>query len=764
MIRVRFGSRKNINAAEIPVSGIGARRRFPRDRKKKDGKKEFMGRKTDKKRGPLSSFPWKGKFKTNAEIKAYFSGDKIECFLCGKRFHALSGTHLRVIHGVSPDDYREMYGIPWGNGLIGMLSHEKRSISAKRLIAEGKIKPLAKGEPRLSSKSPDRRPHPECILTGLKKWHQADYEAAFDKMRTLKRPLRELCKNDPDLPSLTSFMQYMDANPEFAAKLQKFYDSQPYSFQSRIYHNSPRFRIDCERLRTEGMTQKEIAIKLAVSPSTVSRMLKDFDVKMGILRISYRKWRRRDFEAILERMRDQRRVFSDVCEDPDLPCLGTWLEYVKKHPEFKKKLQDVYHGMPYSIQSRVGNLSPRFYKDCERLRSEGMENREIADKLMVPIYHVRKALRGFDKKRGIVRPKPADHIRKDFEGILNRMRVQQRTLFDVCGDPDLPSDTSCRYHEKKHPEFAEKLREITLGLPYHLQVMTRDPSPRFSVDCHRLRAAGMSLKNIAKSLGAPLVAVKREFGSLGGKLTRPLQGGWSREAFETILVRIRERRLPLQEVCEDSDLPNITTWGRFVKTHPEFKEKLREVYHSLPYSFQARVYNYSPRFHVDCERLRADGMSIGKIAKTFKVSNKSVSRVLRDFDEKMGIVRPKRADLGRKDFEAILNRMRVQQRLLGDVCGDPDLPSHVTFGKYIKKHPELAEKLRETILGLPYPIQGKSRKFPPRIRIDCERLRAAGMSIANIQKALGVSQSTVTINLRDYNKRRARIKSGSPEN
>ncbi len=760
-----------ISAAENPVSGIGARRRFPRDRGRKDGRNDFMGRKTDKKRGPLSSFPWKGKFKTNAEVEAYFSGDKIQCLLCGKWFHALGGGHLQILHGVTADDYREMYGIPWEKGLIGSLNHEKRSINTKRLIgslnhekrsintkrliAEGKLKPLAKGEPYPYYRNPDQRPSPECVVAARKsRWRRADFEAILDKIRTLKCPMRELCKNDPHLPSLLLFRKYMNAHPEFAAKLEEIYHSQPYSFQAKVRNFSPRFRIDCERLRADGLTMENIAIKLGVSTSPVFRALKDFNTKMGITRSSFLKWGRRDYEAILERIREQSRVLTDVTKDPDLPCMAAWLDYVKKHPEFLKKLQEVYDGMPYSIQAKAYKLSPRFRKDCERLRAGGKKIREIADIVMVSQRTVGKTLRDFDEKLGFAKAKPRDWSRKDFEAILNRMRLQTRTLNDVCGDPDLPGKSPWSRYADKHPEFAEKQREITLSLPYPLQVVTRDASPRFSVDCQRLRAAGMSLKNIAKSLGVSLVAVRGVLRSLGGKWLQPLPGpyNWNREDFEALLVRIRERCRPLGEVCKDSDLPGIKAWDTFVKRHPEFNEKLREAYYSLPYSFQSRVHHLSPRFRMDCERLRVDGMSIADIGKALKVSRHAVDRTLRDFDEKMGIVRTKPRCFVRKNFEAILNRMRVQQRTVFDVCGDPDLPSFSSWKKFVKKRPEFAGKLRETIYGLPYPIQGKCRVVSPRFRIDCERLRAAGMTIANIHKALGISESTVSRVLRDYNK------------
>lgn len=57
------------------------------------------------------------KFKTMEEVRAYFENIKLECFECGKRYRGLS-QHLRK-HDITPDEYRERYGIPAAHGLVG---------------------------------------------------------------------------------------------------------------------------------------------------------------------------------------------------------------------------------------------------------------------------------------------------------------------------------------------------------------------------------------------------------------------------------------------------------------------------------------------------------------------------------------------------------------------------------------------------------------------------------------------------------------------
>ena len=90
----------------------------------------------DNKRFVLKGFPWSGKFQTLEEIEGYLSGGRMQCLLCGK-LYVMIGKHLREIHGVTVDQYKERYGIPWGRGLVCVDTKKVMSANAKRRIYEG---------------------------------------------------------------------------------------------------------------------------------------------------------------------------------------------------------------------------------------------------------------------------------------------------------------------------------------------------------------------------------------------------------------------------------------------------------------------------------------------------------------------------------------------------------------------------------------------------------------------------------------------------
>lgn len=77
-------------------------------------------------------------FKTITDINKYYTGDRIQCLVCGKWFKEL-GWHLKKKHEMSCDEYKEKYGLPWSRGLVSEDLHIRKSDTAKRLVADGKI-------------------------------------------------------------------------------------------------------------------------------------------------------------------------------------------------------------------------------------------------------------------------------------------------------------------------------------------------------------------------------------------------------------------------------------------------------------------------------------------------------------------------------------------------------------------------------------------------------------------------------------------------
>lgn len=434
---------------------------------------------------------------------------------------------------------------------------------------------------------------------------------------------------------------------------------------------------------------------------------------------------------------------------------GTHLAYIHEitDDEYRER-----YGLPWTRGLVGKNLHETFGKNAKQRLADGtltQADEELQQKATAsPHRPPQPFLKDFQRRRMVAlcgRKTPWQ--REDYEAILTRMQEQQRLLHDVCQDPDLPSQTSWRTFVRKHPEFARRAHQIYRSFPYSLQI--RSPykdSPQFRIDCQRLRARGMTYKEIAKVLGVSLKAVGRVLRRTGAPQRRTIS--WQQKDYEAILTRMQEQQHLLSDVCQDPDLPSAGAWRNFVEKHPEFSERAQKICQSFPYSIQVRSgRNVSPQFQIDCQRLRAQGMTLKHIAKALEVSPKAVSQALRRAASAGKSERGRSATARhsrttpwqQKDYEAILTRMQKEQRTLGDVLQDPDLPGEGAWRNFVKSHPEFVAEAHRIHFSLPYSVQLRSRRnVSPQFRIDCQRLRDRGMTHKEIAKALGVTEYAVS--------------------
>jgi DNA-binding NarL/FixJ family response regulator len=67
--------------------------------------------------------------------------------------------------------------------------------------------------------------------------------------------------------------------------------------------------------------------------------------------------------------------------------------YDKSNPRFRKKLLDTYHTLLYTVQARPDMFAPRFFEEPRRLKSRGLSNTKVAEKLGVSSKTVVKRLK-----------------------------------------------------------------------------------------------------------------------------------------------------------------------------------------------------------------------------------------------------------------------------------------------------------------------------------------------------------------------------------
>ena len=198
------------------------------------------------------------------EVDRYFSNDEgIQCLLCG-RFLGTLQNHLQIFHGVSHEEYRERYGLPWRKGLVARKVSAQLSASLTKRIKKGTFKPRPNYKAAVNKILAGFRRPDQPYITGIKsensrilskrniKYSRRDFEKVLSLMRKQKITLNEACKKY-QIPGIATILRYAELNPEFRKKLMDTYHSLPYAVQASADMFSPQFYRDLGRLKTKGL-------------------------------------------------------------------------------------------------------------------------------------------------------------------------------------------------------------------------------------------------------------------------------------------------------------------------------------------------------------------------------------------------------------------------------------------------------------------------------------------------------------------------------
>lgn len=236
----------------------------------------------ERRRVVLEGFPVAPREFSLEEVRAYFSGDKITCLLCGRSLRRLSARHLHDIHGINEDEYRVMYGLPWRRGLTSDLSHRAYSASALRRIEDGtlnvdmaSIRPLIRG-----AKHRKRMKFRDEIVNfqpgGQPRVPRESVARLIEIVRGGVTPKDAFSMSE--MPSQAWF--YTNASDEEKRELRHVIFSQSFPFQAKAqFGMSPAFTAIVMAARVDGKSDHAIAAETGVSSMTVNRHRKKHGIK-----------------------------------------------------------------------------------------------------------------------------------------------------------------------------------------------------------------------------------------------------------------------------------------------------------------------------------------------------------------------------------------------------------------------------------------------------------------------------------------------------
>ncbi|NHN93851.1 hypothetical protein GVI59_18320 [Acetobacter sicerae] len=88
----------------------------------------------------MNADPQRGPFTGRSEVDEYLSHDEIACLICGRRFRTLA-RHVRITHNLSCDQYRKMFAIPAGCGLVCAPLRKQAADQTRQRHLSGKLSP-----------------------------------------------------------------------------------------------------------------------------------------------------------------------------------------------------------------------------------------------------------------------------------------------------------------------------------------------------------------------------------------------------------------------------------------------------------------------------------------------------------------------------------------------------------------------------------------------------------------------------------------------
>lgn len=198
--------------------------------------------------------------------------------LCGKQFKSLH-NHLRIVHGMQTDEYKEHFGIPWRRGLISEELRNRQALIMNQQRMDGILpnSPPKEHIAYIQERAKHRRKN--VIATknaqkahGLKmhgrtdRWGRADYEEFLKRIAT-GRTITEVGK-DKDMPCRELFDEHKREYPEFNKKFLEVWEALPFDIQVRGQKTSKRFKREVVKLRDEGHSWPEIGRLMGVKEGT----------------------------------------------------------------------------------------------------------------------------------------------------------------------------------------------------------------------------------------------------------------------------------------------------------------------------------------------------------------------------------------------------------------------------------------------------------------------------------------------------------------
>ena len=241
----------------------------------------------------LKGYPVTDKFMSLEDVNRYLEGDRIVCLQCGKMYKSV-GQHVAKTHGMTCDEYRELYGIPYTYGLVSSDTAERYAVKAsERAERRGSelIENLERGRATIQKKIADedyahriayadsqrRKEHARNLPHVNNEIYTNELADKFCKVMAEVGSVGEVIRmriyGFPKSTSVTN--DWLNRHEYFRTLYYKTVDEMPHHLRAKREQLGDRFRKHAMRLVNAGCSQKDVAGILGVGQMAVSRHIRN---------------------------------------------------------------------------------------------------------------------------------------------------------------------------------------------------------------------------------------------------------------------------------------------------------------------------------------------------------------------------------------------------------------------------------------------------------------------------------------------------------
>jgi len=221
------------------------------------------------------------RFTSKESVRQYLSTPRIECLICHKTYLSL-GSHLAT-HGLTNDEYREIFNIPWRSALASTSTREamsdslteRRKTDDRLCVNPAVLVDLHRNKPKRRFRDYDIDRVTDMVdQEAVRKRNESKEKVILilDEMEKSRCPigvaLRKL--NMTNYSLLPRTIEYF---PELKDRYDRIRAAVRYGITGKFGLNYDEIRRQVLLLVKEGLTNKEISERLGIGKTTVKRAL-----------------------------------------------------------------------------------------------------------------------------------------------------------------------------------------------------------------------------------------------------------------------------------------------------------------------------------------------------------------------------------------------------------------------------------------------------------------------------------------------------------